>query len=242
MDEIKFNCTKCAVTEKVCRSEKGKGPSWCPTKEETQSLREALKEYDDPDLKEFARVASVQEGSCYVQRDAKPFVRIPTKTRLEELIEFSHRMGYKRLGVAFCGGLTHEASIFSEILERHGFEIIAVSCKVGGVPKERIGVKDEEKVRIGGFEAMCNPITQAKILNKAKTDFNIMLGLCIGHDSLFLKFIEGLTTVFAVKDRVTGHNPMAAIYTSGSYYQRMMKMEYVRKEQMKSGLVSEGEK
>jgi uncharacterized metal-binding protein len=225
MDEIKRNCTKCGVIEKICRLEKGKGPPWCPTKKESKSLREALKEYDDPELKEFARAASVQESACYTQRDMKPFVMIPTKTRLEELIDFSKRMGYKRLGLAFCGGLTYEASVLSQILESHGFEIIAVSCKVGGVPKERIGVKDEEKVRIGEFESMCNPITQAKILNKSKTDFNIMLGLCIGHDSLFLKFIQGLTTVFAVKDRVTGHNPMAAIYTSRSYYQRVMKME-----------------
>ena len=55
-------------------------------------------------------------------------------------------------------------------------------------------------------------------------DFNIMLGLCIGHDALFLKNIEGLTTVFAVKDRVTGHNPVAALYTSRSYYQRLAKV------------------
>jgi len=86
---------------------------------------------------------------------------------------------------------------------------------------------------------MCNPITQAKILNQAKTDFNIMLGLCIGHDSLFLRYIEGLTTVFAVKDRVTGHNPMAALYTSCSYYQRLMKMEHGNTEEMKSGIASE---
>jgi len=239
-DKIDCNCTRCEVVEKLCRFERGKGPSWCPTKKESESLRAALKEYDAPDLKEFARVASIQEGSCYIQRDVKPFVRIPTKTRLEELIEFSQRMGYKRLGLAFCAGLTHEASMLSEILERHGFEIIGVSCKVGGVPKERIGVRDEEKVRIGEFEPMCNPITQAKILNKAKTDFNIMFGLCIGHDSLFLRFIEGLTTVFAVKDRVTGHNPMAAIYTSRSYYQRMMKMELGSSKKMKSRLFSKG--
>jgi uncharacterized metal-binding protein len=111
-------------------------------------------------------------------------------------------------------------------LEKHGFEVIAVSCKVGGVPKERIGLKDGEKIKIGEFESMCNPIMQAKILNRAKTDFNIMLGLCIGHDSLFLKYIDGLTTIFSVKDRVTGHNPIAAIYTSRSYYQRMMKIEH----------------
>ncbi|MEW6374246.1 MAG: DUF1847 domain-containing protein [Thermodesulfobacteriota bacterium] len=242
MNEIECNCTKCAVIEKICWLENGKGPKWCPTKNESESLHEALKEYDEPNVKEFARLASVQEGSCYALRDARPFVMIPTKSRLEELIEFSQRMGYKKLGMAFCSGLTHEAFILSEILEKHGFEIVAVSCKVGGIPKERIGVKDEEKIRIGEFESMCNPISQARILNTAKTDFNIMLGLCIGHDSLFLKYIEGLTTVFAVKDRVTGHNPMATLYTSRSYYQRMMKMEFDNFEEMKSRLVSEGKK
>jgi uncharacterized metal-binding protein len=224
-DDIHCDCTRCVIAEKICRLEDGKGPAWCPTRKEGECLKEALEEYGDEDVKEFARMASVQEGSCYVRRDAKPFVVIPTKSRLEELIEFSKRMGYQRLGMAFCGGLTHEASILSEVLEKQGFEVVAVSCKVGGVPKERIGVKDEEKVRIGQFESMCNPITQAKILNKAKTDFNIMLGLCIGHDSLFLKYIEGLTTVFAVKDRVTGHNPMATLYTTRSYYQRVTKKE-----------------
>lgn len=99
-------------------------------------------------------------------------------------------------------------------------------------------MRDEEKVRIEEFEPMCNPITQAKILNKAKTDFNIMLGLCIGHDSLFLKYVKGLTTVFPVKDRVTGHNPMVPLYTTRSYYQRMMKMKYGSAEEMKSRLVS----
>lgn len=242
MDGIECNCAKCAIVEKICRLENGKGPKWCPTKNEGEALAEALKEYDAPDLKEFARLASVQEGSCYAFRDARPFVMIPTKSRIDELIEFCQRMGYKRLGMAFCGGLTHEAAALSEILEKNGFEVISVSCKVGAIPKERIGVKDEEKIRIGKFESMCNPITQAMILNKAKTDFNIMLGLCIGHDSLFLKYIEGLTTVFAVKDRVTGHNPMVTLYTSRSYYQRLMKMEFGSPEEMKSRLVSEQKK
>jgi len=238
MEVSDFNCTKCAIVEKICRLENGKGPKWCPTKTGEETLASAMEDYEDPEVKEFARLASVQEGDCYACRDAKPFVMIPTKSRVEELIEFSQRMGYKRLGMAFCGGLTHEASILSEILEKHGFEVVAVSCKVGGVPKEKLGVRDEEKIRIGEFEPMCNPITQAKILNQAKTDFNVMLGLCIGHDSLFLKYIEGLTTVFAVKDRVTGHNPMVALYTSQSYYQRLKKMEFGSPEEMKSRLVS----
>jgi len=238
MDFSDCNCAKCPIVEKICRLENGKGPKFCPTKRGEEILASAMEDYKDPEIKEFARLASVQEGACFAHRDAKPFMMIPTKSRLEELIEFSQRMGYKRLGIAFCGGVTHEASILSEILEKNGFEVVAVSCKVGGVPKENIGVKNEEKIKIGKFEPMCNPIMQAKILNQAKTDFNIMLGLCIGHDSLFLKYIEGFTTVFAVKDRVTGHNPMVSLYTSRSYYQRLMKMEYGSAEEMKGRLVS----
>ncbi len=223
MKSIDYNCSHCAALEKICRSSNGKGPKACPTKSGKKIIASALREYKRPGVTEFARVASVQEGACYACRDAKPFVMIPTKSRIEELIEFSKRMNYKRLGLAFCGGLVYEASILSRILEDHGFDVISVVCKVGAVPKEAIKVKDSEKIRIGQFESMCNPISQAKFLNRAKTDFNVMLGLCIGHDSLFLKYVKGLTTVFAVKDRVTGHNPIAALYTSGSYYQRLIK-------------------
>ncbi len=221
MKKIECDCTKCSITEKACQSETGKGPVWCPTKEQRTLLDQSLKEYEREEIKEFARQASLQEGACYIHRDAKPFVMIPTKSRAEELVEFCRRMGYRKLGLVFCGGLAKEAALLAQVLEANEFELVAVCCKVGCVPKERIGVKDSEKVQIGAFESMCNPIAQAMILNEAKTDFNIMMGLCIGHDSLFLKYIEGLTTVFAVKDRVTGHNPIAALYTSHSYYQRL---------------------
>jgi uncharacterized metal-binding protein len=72
---------------------------------------------------------------------------------------------------------------------------------------------------------MCNPIYQAKLLNHEKTDFNILLGLCVGHDSLFFKHADAPTTVLAVKDRVTGHNPLAAIYLSEGYYRKMRHAE-----------------
>jgi uncharacterized metal-binding protein len=218
------NCAKCPAVEKICRHPDGIGPEWCPTKTRGTVWREALDAYHDPDVAEFTRAASVQEGECYANRDEKPYILQPVKTRLEELIEFSRRMGFKRLGMAFCAGLMNEAAVLAGILERQGFEVISVTCKVGGIPKEAIGIREEEKVFVGKFESMCNPISQAGILNEANTDFNIMLGLCIGHDALFLRNVNGLTTVFAVKDRVTGHNPMAALYTSRSYYERLAKV------------------
>jgi uncharacterized metal-binding protein len=59
------------------------------------------------------------------------------------------------------------------------------------------------------------------ILNRAQVDMAIMLGLCIGHDTLFIKYCDVRLTVLAVKDRVLGHNPLAALYHSDSYYRRL---------------------
>jgi uncharacterized metal-binding protein len=42
----------------------------------------------------------------------------------------------------------------------------------------------------------------------------------VGHDTLVLKYLEKPATVLAVKDRVTGHNPLAAIYMAEGYYKK----------------------
>jgi uncharacterized metal-binding protein len=127
-------------------------------------------------------------------------------------------MNYERLGFVFCIGLAREAEAVSGILKNQGFDLVSVACKVGCVPKEELGLEEQEKIYIGEYESMCNPILQAKVVNQAKTQFNVLLGLCVGHDSLFFKYAKAPTTVLAVKDRVTGHNPLAAVYISGNYY------------------------
>lgn len=45
---------------------------------------------------------------------------------------------------------------------------------------------------------MCNPIMQAKLLNKAKTNLNVVVGLCVGHDSLFYKYANGINITFGI--------------------------------------------
>jgi uncharacterized metal-binding protein len=197
---------------------KGKGPKGCPTLEKKELAGQVQKKYQEADVREFARQASIQEGECYAGRGQRPYVRHPTKPRIQEIWEFARRMGYTRLGLVFCVGLSREAAMVARILRNQGFETVSVMCKVASMPKEEIGVKDSEKIFIGEYESMCNPILQATILNDAKTDFNILLGLCVGHDSLFFKHAEAPTTVLAVKDRVTGHNPLGPIYLSRGYY------------------------
>jgi uncharacterized metal-binding protein len=220
--ELPPGCTLCNVEVRICQSKEGTGPKFCPTKTREKEIHKTLGKYADPETMRFARASSLQEAECYVRREEKPFVLRPTKTRVEEIIEFAKKMDYRKLGVAFCAGLFSEGRTFVQILEKHGFEVVSVCCKVGGIPKEFLGLSDDEKVRVGRYETMCNPITQAELLNEAGTDFNVLVGLCVGHDALFLKNSKALTTVLVAKDRVLGHNPVAALYGVDIYFQRLM--------------------
>ncbi|OGO18403.1 MAG: hypothetical protein A2Z15_02165 [Chloroflexi bacterium RBG_16_50_11] len=196
-----------------------KAPAFCPMKLVPEVYAAAMKEYDKPEVKEFARLASVQEFQCYERLPDGLRTKLP---RIEEVIQFARKCGYKRLGLAHCGGLAYEAGLVTDVLEGNGFEVISVQCKTGAVPKERIGLKPEEKIAgPEAWETMCNPIAQAMILNRSKVDMAIMLGLCIGHDTLFIKYCDVPLTVLAVKDRVLGHNPLAALYAGEIYYRRL---------------------
>lgn len=165
---------------------------------------EVIHKYQKPDL-EIAKTGTYLEGRYYMKL-----------TRLEELREFAKEMGYDRLGIAFCIGLSDEARILTEIL-RKNFKVTSVCCKVCGIEKERFNL---EKINAKRQEAMCNPIGQAMILNEEKTDLNIIVGLCIGHDILFTKHSEAPVTTLIVKDRVLGHNPVVALYSG--YYRKKL--------------------
>jgi len=130
------------------------------------------------------------------------------KTRLEEAVELVRMMGFKRVGLAFCIGLSKEAEEICTILESVVPEVVSVCCKCGGVPKTKFKLPQIRE----GFEAICNPIAQAHILNRAGTELNFAVGLCVGHDAVFAKCSEAPVVTLIAKDRVTGHNPAAAIY------------------------------
>ena len=185
------NGMKCALcVDKNCRSGKD-----CTTVA-------ADVEYEGEDL-ESMTVSSQIESKYYMK-----------KTRFEELILYAKGMGYEKLGVAFCIGMEKEAKIIHEILARD-FDVYSVCCKVCGLSKKSYGL---EQLHGDGFEATCNPIGQALVLNKETTDLNIILGLCIGHDILFTQHSEAPVTTIVVKDRVLAHNPVGAIYSN--YYLR----------------------
>jgi uncharacterized metal-binding protein len=157
--------------------------------------------------------ASLAHGAALVE--AHGYGRL---TRIEETMDFARRAGFSRLGLAFCIGMRREAVVVSRIFRANGFSVDSVVCKNAGIGKHEIGVADEDQVHAGTFEAACNPIGQARALAAAGTQFNVVLGLCVGHDSLFFRHSEAPVTVLAAKDRVLGHNPLAAVYVADGYY------------------------
>ena len=208
------SCADCAVL--ACRSRnETKYPSFCLTGNVDQELLKNVMDlyHNDEELQRLALNSALIEGEFYGKM-----------TRVEETVEFIERMGYKKVGIASCVGLMREAGIFSRILKAHGIECYTVGCKIGAVDKSEIGVPEDKKLNHGcGHESMCNPVMQAKALAAQGVAFNVVIGLCVGHDTLFLKYSEVPTTVLIVKDRVLGHNPVQALYTAQGMYSRFKK-------------------
>lgn len=207
-DSVRRTCIDCAVTS--CNKEGQKYPDFCLTTSLDEDFKDnVLKCYEEEENKRTMIAAAEVEYEGYCQL-----------TRVEEIIEFARKIGARKIGIATCAGLISESRTLAKILRIHGFEVFGVICKIGAIDKVRVGIAEECNA-VGSH--MCNPIMQAELLNKEETDLNVVVGLCVGHDSLFYKYSKALTTTAVTKDRVLGHNPAAALYTSASYYKKLMK-------------------
>lgn len=200
------NCASCKG--KPCRRGVSEGrPADCPGKEVSQE--EVLSLYSEEDRR-AAKVSAKVEAEGYA-----------VATRVEEIMDYAYKMGYHKIGLAFCAGLSEEAAIFTEILASNGFAVESVCCKNCSVSKSYIGIEREEYAHPENeFEPMCNPVGQAKVLDDAGCDLAVLLGLCVGHDTLFIKHLKAPCTVLGVKDRAMGNNPLGAIYTARGYMKR----------------------
>ncbi len=206
MEKIKRTCIDCAV--KNCNLQDKTYPDFCLTVNMDEDvLKEAMDLYKEDENGRSMIAAAEVEYDFYGRL-----------TRVEEIIEYAKKMGMKKLGIATCVGLLAESRILADILRKRGFEVFGIACKAGVQKKDDLGIPE----RCNGIgENICNPILQAKMLNKEKTDLNIVMGLCVGHDSLFYKYSDALVTTLVAKDRVLAHNPVAALYTADFYYKRL---------------------
>lgn len=225
-----FSCSLCsAVWQKTgstnCWSSDPKSkpakPAYCPTREHGDLIEESLDLYrGDSEDARIARVAAKVEGLCYQPVPGSEAVKARW-TRVEDTIAFAKLIGYSKIGIATCIGLLDETNSLARILEAQGFTPVSVCCKTGSIDKLDLGLEEKDKVRPSTFEPACNPVAQAALMNRAGTDMNVIVGLCVGHDMLFAKYSDAPVTTLVVKDRVTGHNPVSVLYGQNFYYKRL---------------------
>ncbi|HMA60063.1 MAG TPA: DUF1847 domain-containing protein [Halanaerobiales bacterium] len=204
-------CAKC--DKKTCSIDSNDYPKWC-LQGNGNWLTDALKKYEKEENMKLYKTAAHIETTGYKKWP-----------RLKEIAEYAIAADFKNIGIAFCIGLEKEAKIATKYFEGRGLEVNSAVCSCGSIDKADLDIPPEDRFSPEGFEAGCNPIGQANLLAECETDFNVVLGLCVGHDSLFFKHSKAPTTVLAVKDRVLGHNPLVAVYQADSYYSHLYESE-----------------
>lgn len=230
--ETNFTCSKCSAVWRKSSSTNcwasdpenpPAKPGNCPTRDHSDVIKKSFELYKgDTEDARMASVAAKVEGLCYQPIPGSDAINARW-TRVEDTIAFAKLMGYQKIGMATCIGLLDETNRLADILQAQGFSPVSVCCKTGSIDKLELGLSESEKVRPDTYEPACNPVAQARLLNRSKTDLNIIVGLCVGHDILFTKYSEAPVTTLVVKDRVTGHNPVSVLYGQNFYYKRLQK-------------------
>lgn len=142
----------------------------------------------------------------YASEDAEVMIssaKAKNKSRLQELIDFAKVSGFKKIGIANCKGVQKYADKLAEKLTNEGFEVVAINCRESGL--QGCDICSD----LSG--ACCDPLSQATYLNEQGTDFNINVGLCLGHGLLFQKYSKVAVTTFLVKSFAHNHNVTLAL-------------------------------
>jgi uncharacterized metal-binding protein len=187
-------------------------PKFCPIKASANTIKSVTEKYKQDKVRKIYIPATITEKEAY---EWVRGVCMAVRPRIKELIEFGKLINARTIGIAFCAGMRDEASRIVKVLEKSGFAVASVMCKCGGVDKTKLGVAKKYKIGDASkFEAACNPVLQAQLLNDAGTDINVIIGLCLGHDILFTMNSKAPVTTLIVKDRLLGHNPVIALYSN----------------------------
>ena len=138
-----------------------------------------------------------------------------TLCRLSELIYFFLEMRYQRIGLAYCEELQEVAATLARVLRRF-FRVYPVCCKIGGTAVSDPLAGPLKRGQLSTEQVACNPRGQAEVLNRLRTDANVLIGLCMGTDCIFSRFSDAPATTLFVKDKALANNPIGAVYSD--YY------------------------
>lgn len=127
----------------------------------------------------------------------------PKVDRVDEIIAYCREAGIRNIGIANCISFEKQAERLQDILTSNGFTVEKANCKLGRVKFDEL---------VPGYKGVsCNPAGQANHLREKKTELNIMMGLCLGHDIIFNARSKAPVTPLVVKDRKLDHHTLTAL-------------------------------
>lgn len=127
----------------------------------------------------------------------------PKVDRVDEIIAYCREAGIRNIGIANCISFEKQAERLQDILTSNGFTVEKANCKLGRVKFDEL---------VPGYKGVsCNPAGQANYLDEKKTELNIMMGLCLGHDIIFNARSKAPVTSLVVKDRKLDHHTLTAL-------------------------------
>lgn len=127
----------------------------------------------------------------------------PKVDRVDEIIAYCREAGIRNIGIANCISFEKQAERLQDILTSNGFTVEKANCKLGRVKFDEL---------VPGYKGVsCNPAGQANYLDEKKTELNIMMGLCLGHDIIFNARSKAPVTSLVVKDRKLDHHTLSML-------------------------------
>lgn len=184
-------CVDCAMN--TCRKNGAEYPAFCPTRDFDLQEQHELQQLMEEEQTRRIYVSAAHSAHIGFTQEID---------RLQETILFAQGYGAKKIGIASCVSYAKEARYAAKVLRKAGFEVVGVICKIGSLTCEQMDVPLEAR---SPETALCNPVYQAMTLNAEQTDLNVVIGLCVGHDSLFFKHSDAPCTALVAKDFKHGH-------------------------------------
>ena len=184
-------------------------PSYCQANHYVAEIKNANEVYTEQE------VVDLYTAACVVGKKNDGY-----RPRIEEALDFAREMKFSRVGFAACVAFGRELEVIRRLFEQAGIEVFSAGCQIG-----RSSATDRRLPHLEAYpdNSTCNPIAQAEILNKAQTQLNFIIGLCMGHDILFTRYSSALVSTLIVKDRLLGHNPIAGLYSA--YHRRIVESQ-----------------
>ncbi len=188
----------CVCSKQGCwRDDEEKIPKYCQANKFLDEIEVSKGEYQKTSN------MGIYEAACVVGAENDGF-----RPRIEEVLHFTKHLHLAKVGFATCNAFEKEMRTLEKLFSREGLDVVCAACQIGWVTAEERGVP-----KLGDYvNSTCNPIAQAKILNREQTEINFIIGLCLGHDILFTRYSKAPVSTLIVKDRMTGNNPAAALY------------------------------